>query len=87
MDFIQLIWDYIIDKALILVPALYILGMVLKQMQFIADKYIPLILIIVGVGFAVWMLGFSPDSVIQGILVAGAAVIGNQLFKQMLKKD
>ena len=31
--------------------------------------------------------GMSADSVIQGILVTGAAVYGNQLVKQLGKKD
>jgi hypothetical protein len=44
------------------------------------------ILLPVGIVLSVWIMkGFSADSVIQGILVTGAAVYGNQLIKQLSK--
>lgn len=78
--------EYIVDKALILIPVLNILGMILKNMEKIPDKFIPLILLVFGVLGAVALSGLSADSVIQGVLVTGAAVYGNQIVKQ-LKKD
>lgn len=82
-DFIS----YITDKAIILVPALYILGMILKGTERFPDKYIPVILLPIGIVFSVWLAGFSVDSVIQGILVTGASVYINQLIKQGQKKE
>ncbi len=79
------IMDFIVDKALILIPALYILGKILKSLKFVKDNNIPLILLIFGIGLSVWMMGFNPDGVIQGILVTGAAVYSNQLIKQYQK--
>ncbi len=78
--------EYIVDKALILIPVLNILGMILKNMEKIPDKLIPLILLAFGVLGAVALSGFSADSVIQGILVTGAAVYGNQIVKQLKKE-
>ena len=78
MDFM----NYIIENALILIPVLYILGMFLKALEFIKDKYIPLILLSIGIGFSVAIIGFSVDTIIQGILVTGVTVLGNQLIKQ-----
>lgn len=79
--------DYIIGDALILIPALYILGVMLKNMDTIADKYIPLILLPFGIIGACFFMGWSASSVIQGILVTGAAVYSNQLVKQLSKKE
>lgn len=78
--------EYILDKALILIPVLNILGMLLKGIEKIPDKFIPLILLVFGVLGAVALAGFSADAVIQGVLVTGVAVYGNQVVKQ-LKKD
>ncbi len=78
--------EYIVDKALILIPVLNILGMILKNMEKIPDNLIPLILLAFGVLGAVALSGFSADSVIQGILVTGAAVYGNQIVKQLKKE-
>ncbi len=83
MDFAQ----YITQNALILIPALYIVGMVIKNTEKINDKYIPLILLFLGILGAVGIMGPSVESVIQGILVTGATVYTNQLIKQSCKKE
>ena len=82
MDFLQ----YITQNALILIPVLNILGMILKGLEKIPDKFIPLILLVFGMAGTLALAGLSADSVVQGILVTGAAVYGNQMVKQ-IKKD
>ena len=80
------ILNYIVDSALILIPVLYIIGTFLKGLEIINDKYIPLILMAFSIAFSIAILGLNVDSVIQGILIAGATVLSNQLVKQS-KKD
>ena len=81
------ILSYIIDNALVLIPALVIIGAIVKHIEVIPDKFIPLILLVFGVGGALAIMGPTVDAVIQGVLVAGAAVYGNQLVKQMGKTE
>lgn len=76
---------YIVDRALILIPVLNILGMILKNTEKVSDKFIPLILLVFGILGAIALSGFSADSVVQGVLVTGAAVYGNQIVKQLKK--
>ena len=83
MDFM----NYIIENALILIPVLYILGSFLKNLENIKDKYIPLVLLTIGIGFSVAIIGLNVDSIIQGILIAGATVLSNQLIKQSKKSE
>ena len=78
---------YIVDNALILIPALIVVGAIIKQVEAIPNKWIPLILLPLGIAGALALGGLSADSVIQGILVTGAAVYGNQLVKQLGKKE
>ena len=78
--------DYIVENALILIPVLYIIGMVIKNMQIISDKYIPIILLIFGILGAIGLIGVSTNSVVQGVLVTGATVYTDQVLKQY-KKD
>ena len=80
------ILSYIIEKALILIPVLNIIGMILKQFEKLPDKFIPLILLVFGILGSFGLLGFSAEAAIQGVLITGAAVYGNQIVKQ-LKKD
>lgn len=80
MDFM----NFILDQALILIPVLYLIGNFLKSSN-VADKYIPVTLLVVGVILAMLMIGFTVDGFIQGVLVAGAAVFTNQLVKQVNK--
>lgn len=84
MEFLN---EYLIQEALIVVPVLLILGKMIKDTDLIKDKYIPLTLLAVGVVFTLSILGFNVDAVIQGILVAGAAVFGNELVKQAKERD
>ena len=81
MDFVE----YVIEQALVLIPALYVLGMIIKHTQFVKDKYIPVILLAVGIAGAIALLGVTVEAVIQGILVTGVAVFTNQLIKQASK--
>ena len=78
---------YLIDEALVLIPVLIIMGQIVKEIKEIPDKYIPLILLVLGIAGAIALIGISADSVIQGILVAGAAVYGNQIYKQLTKEE
>ncbi|MCW6075454.1 phage holin family protein [Clostridium sporogenes] len=78
--------DYIVEQALILIPVLYILGMMLKNTQKIKDWSIPWILLVVGVIGAISLMGLNPNAIIQGILATGAAVYTNQLIKQSTEK-
>lgn len=79
--------QYIQAQALILLPVLWVVGSLLKKTPVIKDWCIPWILLGVSVLGAVFLLGFSVQSVVQGVLVAGASVFGHQLVKQTLRKD
>ena len=78
MEFIE----YIINEALIVVPALWIIGRFLKKTPKIQDWVIPWVLLVVGILATLGIMGFTIDAAVQGILVAGAAVFGHQLVKQ-----
>ena len=80
------ILQYITQNALILIPVLIIIGQIIKGIEKIPDKWIPLILLPLGIVGAMALGGWTVDSAVQGILVAGTAVYGNQIVKQ-LKKD
>lgn len=81
------ITKYVIEEALILIPALWILGKVLKATPRLPDWTIPWILVGLGIGGALGLIGTTPEAAIQGILVAGAAVLIHQLGKQTDLQD
>ena len=81
------IYTFLIEDALILVPALIILGQIIKGIEKIPNKYIPLILLPVGILGAIVGGGLNAGSIVQGILVTGAAVYGNQIVKQLKKQE
>lgn len=78
--------EYIVENALVLIPVLNVIGMIIKNTEKIPDKYIPLILLFFGVVGTIAILGLSPHSVVQGVLVTGTAVYGNQIVKQLKSK-
>lgn len=84
---------YISPELGIVCAMLYVLGTMLKQITLIKDKYIPLILGIVGVFICLLYVSATEGmtastlftAVTQGILCAGSAVYVNQLIKQLGK--
>ena len=79
--------NFIVDNALVLVPVIYVIGTILKGTEVVKDKYIPVILLPIGVLLSMFLLGFNVQAFIQGVLVVGASVYGNQLVKQALKNE
>lgn len=83
--------SYLIDKMLVLVPVLYIIGMFIKSTPKVKDWLIPWILLGLGLAGAV-AIGLTTgvpivDAVIQGILVTGVTVLTNQLIIQTKAKN
>lgn len=77
--------EFISPELLVVVVACWIIGYVLKQTPRIPDWTIVYIVTMVAIVFAGLLLGFSVESVIQGILCGAVAVYGNQLLKQAKK--
>lgn len=82
---------YLLKEMLILIPVLYIIGMILKTTPKVRDWLIPWILLVIGVVFAV-LVGMGAemsivDAVLQGILVTGVTVFANQLIIQTKYKE
>ena len=81
------VMTYIVEKALILIPALLILGQIIKNIPNIPNWMIPLVLLVPGVIGTMAIAGWTAEGAVQGILVTGAAVYGNQIWKQVANKD
>lgn len=89
------ITEYVQPELLILVPVLYIIGMIIHKTEKIDNKFIPIILGIVGILLsALWVVATASlttpseiamaifTAIVQGIIVAGVAVYANQIKKQ-----
>lgn len=83
--------EYIQPELLILIPVLYLIGYALKKTTIIPDKFIPVILGVVGIVLAV-CYGLTAGqfnlfaAITQGILCAGASTYANQIYKQLVTK-
>ena len=100
MDLTQIIKNYIKPELLVVSIVLYFIGMGIKKTEKINDKYIPVILGILGVIIsAIYVVATSLfngyqsilmaifTSFVQGILVAGLSVYANQVIKQAKKVE
>lgn len=77
---------FVPEQLLILVAALYVIGMFLKKTPKVVDWSIPWILIVLGIGFSISILGVNPTSILQGVICAFCSVGANQLVKQTSNK-
>ena len=76
---------YLFEQSLILIPVLNVIGLIIKQLESVNNKYIPLILLAFAIVGSLLLSGVSVQSVIQAVLVTGAAVYSDQLVKQLKK--
>ncbi|MDL5085358.1 phage holin family protein [Clostridioides difficile] len=79
--------SFIPEQLLILVAALSIIGKGCKKYKQLDNKYIPIILLVLGIGFSIWMLGFSPNAVLQGVICWGISIGINQTYKQLREEN
>ena len=86
---------YIMAELGVLIPVLYGLGMIIKHMESISDRFIPLILTVVSIIlctlYVVSTHGFNGLSVftsfVQGVICSACAVYSNQLYVQAQKVE
>ena len=94
------IMNYVKPELVVLAVVLYFIGMGLKKAAVIADKYIPIILGMLGVILAaIYVIATSTlqthqdiamaifTAIVQGILVAGLSTYVNQIIKQIGKEE
>lgn len=98
MELFDTIKDFIKPELLVLIPVLYIIGHGFKKTSLIKDKFIPLALgsisiLLTGLyTFATTDIASVKEmtmaiftALTQGILIAGASVYANQIYKQLQK--
>ena len=84
----EILLNYIVEDGLILIPVLYVIGYIIKQTNILSNRWIPLVLLVIGIMFSIFLLN-DPivDRVIQGILIAGVTVFIDQVKKQNFEKE
>ena len=98
MELFELVKEFIKPELIVLIPVLYIIGLGFKKTTLLKDKYIPLVLGLISIVltglyiFATTDMTGSKEIVIaiftaltQGVLIAGASVYANQIYKQLSK--
>lgn len=78
--------SYVTEEILIVIPVLWIIGAILKTTPKIFDWVIPYVVLVVGILLSCMLIGFDVNGIIQGVLAAGTAVLGDQLVKQAKKR-
>ena len=82
------ILNYVVQEGLVMIPVLFIIGEIVKSTELLSNKWIPLGLLVVSIGFTPLLLGaYTADNVVQAVLVSGVTVFGNELVKQSSKGD
>ncbi|WP_238192036.1 phage holin family protein [Paenibacillus sp. L3-i20] len=78
--------QYIKEEALVLIPVLYIIGLLLKNTPRVANWTIPWVLLALGIVGGMVTVGDIFQGVVQGVLVTGATVLTHQLVKQSVDR-
>lgn len=78
----EIIADLIDPRLPLVVGACWAVGYMLKRTPKIPDWTIVYIVVVLAVVFACGLLGWSTESVVQGILAGAFSVFGHQAAKQ-----
>ena len=85
---IQTLLTYLPENAMLLIIGLYALGVALKKTNFIKDKYILLVLTLIGIVFSCALYKeISMFNILIGIVCTSLSNFVNQLFKQINKDE
>lgn len=79
--------NFIPEQLLILIASTYVMGVFLKRIESIKDKYITIILMVFTIAFSMLLSGLSETAFLQGILCWGVSVGINQTAKQLSKQE
>lgn len=89
--------DFIGKELFIVIAAIYVVGIFLKKIESVKDKWITVILMLFGITFAVLLniinsqykiaLDVIVNGFLQGILCWGVSVGINQTVKQVQKEE
>lgn len=74
--------NFLNENYYMMVPALWVIGYALKTTPKVPDWAIIWILLVLSVGAGTCAFGFSFEGLTNGIIAAGVAVFGHQMFKQ-----
>lgn len=78
----DLLFSFLNENYYMLAPVLWVIGFALKNTPRIPDWTIIWILLGLSIGFGVISYGFHLEVIMNGIIAAGVAVLGHQMFKQ-----
>ena len=91
------ILDFIGKELFIVIAAIYVMGIFLKKIESVKDKWITVILMLVGITVAVLLnminsqykiaLDVIVNGLLQGILCWGVSIGINQTVKQVQKEE
>ncbi|MGI5907977.1 MAG: phage holin family protein [Christensenellales bacterium] len=70
-----------------LIHALAVIGRIIRSVPAVPRWLVPVVLLIPGVLGTMALLGWSVGSAILGVLITGAAVYGNQIWKKAVIKS
>lgn len=82
MDFATIAQTYIDPAMMVIILVLWFIGFAVKQIPKVPNWSIVFIIIILGIVFGLFVIGFDVNGVIQGVLAASLAVLGHQTVKQ-----
>jgi hypothetical protein len=80
----ELLLEFLNQNYYMMVPALWVIGYGLKHTPKVPDWTILWILLAVSISFGSFAFGFSTEGILNGVVAAGVAVLGHQMFKQTM---
>lgn len=89
-ELLEYLLSFIKTEYVIIIPVLLGVGFVIKKTEKIADEYIPLFLMLVGIVFSIALGSLTKEPlihrIIQGVISSFATSWGYEAFTQLKKR-
>ena len=77
---------YLVDDGIVMIAVLYIIGETIKRMDVIKHRFIPPVLMVISVILTPLLMGgYSPENIVQSILVTGGATLYYETKKESIQ--
>lgn len=74
------IMQFIIKEGIIMIPTLFVIAEIIKPMDLLDKKYIPLLLLIISITLSPMIMGgYNANNIVQSILITGATVLTHEI--------
>lgn len=84
----EYIMEYLVEDGYVMVAVLYILAEMIKRTELMDKRFIPVLLMVISLVITPLVIGgYTPDHLVQAVLVTGVTVWAYEAYDKTIKEE